>query len=88
METARLLSILRERNVRVWIEGERLKCSAPLARLTQSYARHWPTESKICSPACGRRRRRRAVRPIPCPSSARMGQERSCRQFPRRFRCR
>ncbi|WOH83058.1 methyltransferase [Bradyrhizobium sp. BEA-2-5] len=33
METATLLSILRERNVRVWIEGGRLKCSAPAGAL-------------------------------------------------------
>ncbi|MGL3208290.1 hypothetical protein [Bradyrhizobium sp. BR 1433] len=33
METATLLSVLRERNVRVWVEGDRLKCSAPAGAL-------------------------------------------------------
>ncbi|OMI07329.1 hypothetical protein BSN85_20585 [Bradyrhizobium brasilense] len=33
METATLLSVLRDRNVRVWVEGDRLKCSAPAGAL-------------------------------------------------------
>ena len=34
MQTANLLSILRERDVRLWIEEDRLRCSAPQGALT------------------------------------------------------
>jgi TubC N-terminal docking domain/Methyltransferase small domain len=33
MDAATLLSILRDRNVKLWVEGDRLKCSAPVGAL-------------------------------------------------------
>lgn len=43
-ETVALLSVLRERDIKLWVEHDQLKCSAPAGALDAEMRPLWPAE--------------------------------------------
>ena len=82
-ETATLLTALRERDIKLWVEDNQLKCSAPAGALDAECEPRWLVERTSSSTCCGKssaialRRRRRMKTYL----------RRCCRQFQETFRC-
>ena len=83
MDTATLLSTLRDRGVRLWVEGDRLQCSAPAGALDAetretlasrkaevlAFLRKAEALNSVRPPSCRSSRVGAGRRSLPCPAT-------------------